>query len=86
MSLRGFDVPPDGKESWTTNAQDGTISVLGAAEKKVIDTLNTNVRSANRLKFTPDGSLVVVLTLGARTWLSRTPDDYVAVIESSPWR
>jgi YVTN family beta-propeller protein len=60
----GFDVSPDGKQIWAANAQDGTISVVDAAEKKVIDTLNANVRSANRLKFTPDGSLVFVSTLG----------------------
>jgi YVTN family beta-propeller protein len=60
----GFDVSPDGKEIWTANAQDGTISVVDAAEKKVIDTLSANVRSANRLKFTPNGSLVFVSTLG----------------------
>jgi len=59
----GFDVSPDGKEIWAANAQDGTISVLDAAEKKGIDTLNADVRSANRLKFTPDGSLVFVSTL-----------------------
>ena len=60
----GFDVTPDGKQIWAANAQDGTISVLDAAGKKVVDTLNANVRSANRLKFTPDGSLVFVSTLG----------------------
>jgi DNA-binding beta-propeller fold protein YncE len=61
----GFDVTPDGTEIWAANAQDGTISVLDASEKKVVETLNANVRSANRLKFTPDGSLVLVSTLGA---------------------
>ncbi len=60
----GFDVSPDGKQIWAANAQDGTVSVIDAAEKKVVDTLNANVRSANRLKFTPDGSLVFVSTLG----------------------
>jgi len=60
----GFDVSPDGKQIWAANAQDGTISVIDAAEKKVVDTLNADVRSANRLKFTPDGSLVFVSTLG----------------------
>jgi DNA-binding beta-propeller fold protein YncE len=60
----GFDVSPDGKEIWAANAQDGTISVVNAAEKKVVDTLNADVRSANRLKFAPDGSLVFVSTLG----------------------
>jgi YVTN family beta-propeller protein len=59
----GFDVTPDGKQIWAANAQDGTISVVDAAEKKVVDTLNANVPSANRLKFTPDGSLALVSTL-----------------------
>jgi len=61
----GFDISPDGKQIWVANAQDGTISVIDAAEKKVIDTLNANVRSANRLKFTPDGSLVFVSMLAS---------------------
>lgn len=61
----GFDVSPDGKQVWVANAQDGTVSVLDVASKSVIETLNPNVRSANRLKFTPDGSLVLISTLGA---------------------
>jgi YVTN family beta-propeller protein len=60
----GFDVSPDGKEIWVANAQDGTISVIDLAAKKVVQTLNVNVRGANRLKFTPDGKLVFVSTLG----------------------
>ncbi|HEV2468749.1 MAG TPA: cytochrome D1 domain-containing protein [Candidatus Sulfotelmatobacter sp.] len=59
----GFDVSPDGKQIWVANAQDGTISIIDAAEKKVIDTLAANARGANRLKFTPDGKLVFVSTL-----------------------
>jgi YVTN family beta-propeller protein len=59
----GFDLSPDGKQIWAANAEDGTVSILDAAEKKVIDTLNANVRSANRLRFTPDGSRVLVSTL-----------------------
>jgi YVTN family beta-propeller protein len=60
----GFDVSPDGKEIWVANAQDGTVSVIDAASKKVIQTLAANVQGANRLKFTPDGKLVFVSTLG----------------------
>ena len=56
----GFDVSPDGREIWVANAQDGTISILDFAAKKVIDTLLANVPGANRLKFTPDGGLVLV--------------------------
>jgi YVTN family beta-propeller protein len=59
----GFDVSPDGKQIWAANAEDGTISILDAVGKEVAHTLNANVRSANRLKFTPDGSLVFVSTL-----------------------
>jgi YVTN family beta-propeller protein len=59
----GFDVSPDGKEIWGANAQDGTISVIDLAAKKVVQTLSANVRGANRLKFTPDGKLVFVSTL-----------------------
>jgi YVTN family beta-propeller protein len=60
----GFDVSADGKEIWVANAQDGTISVIDVASKKVVQTLDANVRGANRLKFTPDGKLVFVSSLG----------------------
>jgi DNA-binding beta-propeller fold protein YncE len=60
----GFDVSRDGREIWAANAQDGTISVIDAQSKKVIQTLDANVRSANRLKFTPDGTQVFVSMLG----------------------
>lgn len=59
----GFDVSPDGKEIWVANAQDGTISIIDAAAKKVSETLNANVPGANRLKFTPDGHTVFVSSL-----------------------
>jgi YVTN family beta-propeller protein len=56
----GFDVSPDGKEIWVANAQDGTVSVIDWREKKVIETLAANAPGANRLKFTPDGKLVLI--------------------------
>jgi len=59
----GFDVSPGGKEIWAANAQDGTISIVDIAGKKVSQTLAANVMGANRLKFTPDGKLVFVSTL-----------------------
>ncbi len=59
----GFDISPDGKEIWAANAQDGTVSIVDAAAKKVTDTLAANVNGANRLKFTPDGRRVLVSTL-----------------------
>jgi DNA-binding beta-propeller fold protein YncE len=59
----GFDVTPGGKELWAANAQDGTISILDLSAKKVTQTLNADVNSANRLKFTPDGKLALVSVL-----------------------
>lgn len=77
----GFDVAPDGKEVWVANAQDGTLSVLSLPERKVVATLAVNTAGANRLKFTPDGKLVLVssgpelVVLGAatRTVKARVP-------------
>lgn len=60
----GFDVSPDRKEIWAANAQDGTISIVDVASKKVTDTLAAKVNGANRLKFTPDGKHVFVSSLG----------------------
>ena len=59
----GFDVSPDGKEIWAANAQDGTVSIIDVASRKVTQTLDANVRGANRLKFTLDGKRVLVSTL-----------------------
>jgi len=59
----GFDVSPDAREIWTANAHDGSISIIDFAQKKLLQTLSANVRSANRLKFTPDGKHVFISTL-----------------------
>jgi len=60
----GFDLSPDRKEIWAANAQDGTVSIVDANAKKVLQTLDADVRGANRLKFTLDGKRVLVSTLG----------------------
>lgn len=60
----GFDVTPDGREIWAANALDGTISIVDVASRGVTATLQAGVTGANRLKFTPDGKLALVTTLG----------------------
>src|SRR5579871_502238 len=91
----GFDVSPDGKEIWVANAQDGTISIIDFAGKKVIQTLAADVPGANRLRFTPDGKHVlvsmlsgpdlVVLDASARKEIKRVPIGHGAAgIEMQP--
>ena len=60
----GFDISPDGKEMWVANAADGTVSILNLESKQVTETLSPDVQGANRLKFTPDGKLALISTLG----------------------
>ena len=60
----GFDVSPDGRELWTANAQDGTLSVIDLTDRKVAATLDAKTFGANRLKFSPDGKLVLISMLG----------------------
>lgn len=59
----GFDVTPDGHELWTANAQDGTLSVVDLTTRTVTATLDAKTFGANRLKFTPDGKLVLISSL-----------------------
>jgi YVTN family beta-propeller protein len=59
----GFDVSPDGRELWTADAQDGTISIVDIAGKKVLATIPAKVFGANRLKFTLDGKRVLITSL-----------------------
>lgn len=61
--VEGFDLSPNGKEIWTGNSQDGTVSIIDVATKKVTETLAANVTGANRLKFTPDGTRVFLSML-----------------------
>src|SRR5690606_8715517 len=61
--VEGFDVSPDGRHVWAANAQNGAISIIDLAEGRVVHTIDASVGSANRLKFTPDGSRVIVSML-----------------------
>ena len=59
----GFDVSPDGSELWTANAQDGSLSIIDLAGRKVAATLDAKIFGSNRLKFTPDGKQVLISSL-----------------------
>jgi YVTN family beta-propeller protein len=60
----GFDVSPDGKELWAANSHDGTVSVIDLPNKRVAQVLSMPTKFANRVKFTPDGRMVLVSDLG----------------------
>ena len=59
MGAEGFAISPDEREVWVGN-QDGAISIIDLGAEKVAATLAADVPGANRLKFTPDGRLVLV--------------------------
>src|SRR5690242_7935018 len=59
----GFDVSPDGADLWTASAEDGTISIIDLAAKKLTGKVDAKVFGANRLKFTNDGKLVFIASL-----------------------
>src|SRR5687767_367354 len=56
----GLDLPPAGRRLWTPPTADGRVSVIDVAAKKVAQTFDAGSRRANRLKFTPDGRLVLI--------------------------
>ena len=61
----GFDVSPDSAELWTASAEDGKIYIINTAAKKLSATIDAKVNGANRLKFTTDGKLVFISSLGS---------------------
>lgn len=61
----GFDVSPDSAELWTASAEDGKIYIINTAAKKLSATIDAKVNGANRLKFTPDGKLILISSLGS---------------------
>ncbi len=60
----GFDVSPNGKELWAANSHDGTVSIIDTGFMKVTETFATHTKFANRVKFTPNGELVLISDLG----------------------
>lgn len=59
----GFDVSPDGRELWTADSQDGSLSIVDLSSRTVVASLDAKIFTSNRLKFTPDGKLVFITSL-----------------------
>lgn len=61
----GFDLSPEGKELWVAHSRDGGVSVINLFEKRVVHTFGVQTKRSSRLKFTPDGRLVLITDLDA---------------------
>lgn len=59
----GFDVLPNGNELWTASAEDGMISIVDLAAKKLAAKIDAKVFGANRLQFTTNGKMAFIASL-----------------------
>ena len=56
----GIDLSPDGREVWTATRGDGGVSIIDVESRRVVETLDLGLQDANRLKFTPDGRVLII--------------------------
>jgi YVTN family beta-propeller protein len=61
----GIALSPDGKTVWSARSQDGGVSIVDVALKKVAADINVGTKRSNRLKFTADGHSVVISDIEA---------------------
>jgi YVTN family beta-propeller protein len=59
----GLDLSPDGRMLWTAHSRDGGMSVIDTTRGTVVHTFDAKTQRSNRVKFTPDGSHVLVSDL-----------------------
>ncbi len=59
----GFDVSPDSRELWTASSDDGSIAIIDIPGRKLSAKIDAKAFGANRLKFTPDGKMVIISSL-----------------------
>jgi YVTN family beta-propeller protein len=57
----GNAMSPDEKEIWQTNRDDGDLSIIDVASKKVLETIKLNAKNPIRVKFTQDGKRVLIV-------------------------
>jgi YVTN family beta-propeller protein len=50
---------------WAAHSQDGGVSIINLFTKTVTHTFSVQTKRSNRLKFTPDGRLVLISDLNA---------------------
>lgn len=58
----GFDVSPNGRELWTVTPA-GVISIIDTGARAVAATIDSGMAGAHRIKFTPDGRRVMVVSV-----------------------
>lgn len=61
----GNDLSPNGRELWVANSQDGSVSIVDVAAKRVTATIDAGTKRSNRIKFTRDGKFALVSDLDA---------------------
>lgn len=69
----GMDISSDGKQLWVAHRAAPSLSIIDTTSDTVVKTLPTGTKTANRVKFTPDGKHVL---------LSDTPSAEVLVIDA----
>ena len=55
-----LDLSPDGSELWTATRADGGVSVIDVARREVVADMDLGMIDANRLRFTPDGRVLII--------------------------
>jgi YVTN family beta-propeller protein len=61
----GIDLSPDGRQIWSAHSQDGGVSIIDVASKRVVETFSVGSKRSNRIKLIPDAKFALVSDLDA---------------------